>query len=772
MKKVSFLPVASSVCLAFAICNAAAGPAPLPSPDSILKTTRTTGGLVVHLGCGDGSRTAGFLANDSFRVQGLDADWSNVGKARERVLAKGLYERATIDKLTGERLPYVDNLVNLLIAEKPGPISREEMLRVIAPDGSLFIREGDGWKTVSKPRPLEMDEWTHFLHGPDNNPVAHDSLVGPPDTIQWMAGPKFSRAHEQQASFSSAVTSGGRMFYILDETPRVDIRLPSKWVLVARDAFNGVLLWKRDMGNWVDQYRRFRSGPANLPFRLVAAADKVFATLDFEGPVHALDAATGKDIRVIAGSEKTKQILYREGFLTLLADEEVGQMDKIDAARRRGEFMPHHCRLMNVYADDGKTAWKNDIDELVFPCVALKNGLLFGQTPGRVFAIDYETGKQKWSSEFKVELPIQPGKIATGEMQWEEPTLVVGKDAVYVADFKKVLAYSIEDGKPLWQGSSSNGYNSPADLFLIDNLVWMSGKGKRNGLDPATGEAKTAIPNYKGYMHPRCYRNKATDQFIMLGDPGVQIIDIKTGEIWDNHWIRGTCQYGVMPANGLLYVPPDSCACNMKTKLNGLFALASSARARSGKPKPQAGPVLEKGPIFQAFRKAQRDAEPAAKDDWPTFRGSVGRNGMTSASLPAEPATAWRTEVGGKLSAMVVADGRLFVAATERHTIHALDANSGKELWHYTVGGRVDSPPTVHGDGVYFGSADGWVYALRASDGKLAWRFRAGPEERRGILSRWKAFPKSSIFLATCSPFSIAIASPATAPTGWRGASI
>ena len=50
---------------------------------------------------------------------------------------------------------------------------------------------------------------------------------------------------------------------------------------------------------------------------------------------------------------------------------------------------------------------------------------------------------------------------------------------------------------------------------------------------------------------------------------GVQMIDLKSGEVFDNDWIRGTCQYGILPANGLLYVPPDSCGCNMKTKLNG-----------------------------------------------------------------------------------------------------------------------------------------------------------------------------------------------------------
>ena len=86
------------------------------------------------------------------------------------------------------------------------------------------------------------------------------------------------------------------------------------------------------MDEWVDQYRRFRAGPANLPFRLVADDGYVFATLDFTGPVHVIDAITGETIHTIEGSEKTKQILYEKGILTLLVDEDVDRLDAIDEA--------------------------------------------------------------------------------------------------------------------------------------------------------------------------------------------------------------------------------------------------------------------------------------------------------------------------------------------------------------------------------------------------------------------------------------------------------
>ena len=43
------------------------------------------------------------------------------------------------------------------------------------------------------------------------------------------------------------------MFYIMDEAPISlpgDHALPDKWCLAARDAFNGVLLWKVPIERW------------------------------------------------------------------------------------------------------------------------------------------------------------------------------------------------------------------------------------------------------------------------------------------------------------------------------------------------------------------------------------------------------------------------------------------------------------------------------------------------------------------------------------------
>ena len=93
----------------------------------------------------------------------------------------------------------------------------------------------------------------------------------------------------------------------------------------------------------------------------------------------------------------------------------------------------------------------------------------------------------------------------------------------------------------------------------------------------------------------------------------------------------------------------------------------------------------------------------------------------------------WTTGLGGKLTSITGADGRLFVAQPDSHTVICLDAQNGKALWRFTAGGRVDSPPTIAKGVAVFGSQDGYVYALRATDGALVWRFRAALDDQRLI---------------------------------------
>ena len=248
----------------------------------ILDTAGVKGGFVVHLGCGDGKLTSALKASDSYQVQGLTRDADRVQTARETIRAATTYGPVAVDRLSGDRLPYVDNLVNLIVASDSSDIAQEEMLRVLAPRGVLLTKNGDGWAKKVKPVPKEIDDWSHYLQDATGNAVAEDTVVGPPRHLQWIGSPRWSRHHDRMASMSALTTQGGRMFYIMDEGSRISIQLPADWKLIARDAFNGVVLWKRDIPKWQSHLWPLKSGPTNLARRLVSVDDRVYVTLGIE----------------------------------------------------------------------------------------------------------------------------------------------------------------------------------------------------------------------------------------------------------------------------------------------------------------------------------------------------------------------------------------------------------------------------------------------------------------------------------------------------------
>jgi len=192
-----------------------------------------------------------------------------------------------------------------------------------------------------------------------------------------------------------------------------------------------------------------------------------------------------------------------------------------------------------------------------------------------------------------------------------------------------------------------------------------------------------------------------------------------------NHWFRGGCIYGIMPCNGMTYASMDACGCQLEAKLSGFKALSPAPVPQLSAKELTTEVRLERGPAY-----GQTTGPAAGPSDWPTFRHDAARSGAAPTRL-ADTGSNWETRLGGQLTQPVIAAGRVFVACRDTHTVHALDAGTGKSVWSYTTGGQTDTPPTYWNGLLVFGSADGYVYALRAQDGELTWRFRAAPLDQR-----------------------------------------
>ena len=147
------------------------------------------------------------------------------------------------------------------------------------------------------------------------------------------------------------VTAQGRLFYIADTGPTgicdQDHEL-EKWHLCARDAFNGVLLWKQPIEDWgnrawspgvIPWSKRgsshsgggpWISNPRVIHKRLVAEGKHVYVTLGFLAPVSCLDAISGQVLRTYHGTDFTSEIVLHNGVLFLVVDR---------AAQRTGKHL-------------------------------------------------------------------------------------------------------------------------------------------------------------------------------------------------------------------------------------------------------------------------------------------------------------------------------------------------------------------------------------------------------------------------------------------------
>ena len=696
----------------FAVSSATHGA--LPQLTTIPDDVGTRRGILVQLGCGDGARSQALCDSGRFVVQALDRDADRVERTREYLTSHGTYGPVSANVLSGQALPYIDNLVNVLVVDDAMGISRAEMLRVLCPRGLACIRNGDEWETLVKSRPATMDDWTHFLHDASGNAVSMDETVGPPRRLQWTGGPLWTRSHEFNNSMPAMVTANGRLFYIFDHgLPGMeDRRLPEKWTLTARDAFNGSFLWKRDMSSWGSRQwssRALRFFQGNMARRLVADDDRVYVTFDYGKGVEVIDAETGKTLSTVPGTEGSEEILVDGNQLFCLS-------------RIRQRRPGAHVRMTCHDLGENRQVWQVKDDRYIPQLTCIDGDAVVYHNAKQIVCLNRADGSVRWRVDEKYSAESK-----------DDIMLLIADGRVVATSPNEIRVLSLDDGSIVWTAPGSAGESMrPYDLFVVQGQVFANSESRNiiAGYDLSTGEKTADIDptsvQSQGH-HLRCYRAKATQNFLITQFRGVEFLSLDDQMPHNqNDWLRGSCTYGVMPANGFLYQPPHSCFCFAGAMQKGFNAFAGPLQA-AGEVEPftdSPGPV-EKGPAYGFIGKSTADGKA-----WNSYRHDARRTGATGNCVKGDLGRRWSVGVGTDITPPVAADARVFVAARSRHTIHAFNGDDGAEQWSFVAGGPIDSPPSIHRELLVFGCADGYAYCVRADNGELAWRRRLAPAER------------------------------------------
>ena len=668
--------------------------------------------------------------------------------------------RFAVERGRTDKLPYVNNLIDILVARGANTDwNIEEMLRVVRPNGTVFfvgtpeeihslekgIRSKDlgsvetrtwrgaagTWLTFAKP-PLDgAGDWTHWENGPDNNPVSVDTIIKAPYMTQFMAEPFFI------AMPSITTIAAGRTFLAIGHIAHHQREWNMMNKIVARNGYNGALLWERSLPEGYLVHRSAFIATANTFYMLN------------QDHCLMLDPETGAEqgtlhIPEIAGH--WKWMAMKDGVLYVMSGKPDGGVQSMKGDRTfggwswgdlsRGYYQKPHVpwgfgHTLAAFDMNRQTLlWQHGEDQLIDSRgMSLGQDRMFLYCPEKhLRCLNLKSGKIAWTNSDKqvLELIEQEGSGLTSTPGFRSACICVyTPDALIMQGQTRqnVVAISTHSGDFLW--TKSKVTNNPNAIYVDGNVVLGVGEnGTHLVLDPVSGEVKDNL----GFTKTACTRLTAcSDSFFVRGE-GTLRFDRDTKRILVDGAARPACNDGALPANGLLYVGPWQCDCNLS--LIGRIAKCSAGDFEFDHFATE-DEHLERGVT------EPNDVAPfeVSEFDWPTYRANNQCSASSKASVSRPLSLRWhyRPDQPHPATAPISAGGLIFVGG-EDGQLRAIDADTGDLRWQFYTPSPIKAPPTISDGRAFVGSGDGYVYALEAATGRQLWRFRAAPIERRVMI--------------------------------------
>lgn len=373
----------------------------------------------------------------------------------------------------------------------------------------------------------------------------------------------------------------------------------------------------------------------------------------------------------------------------------------------RGDVVYLQDSTSSVYALDvltGRLRWK---DTIRAPNdgpngLSVSGSRLYGATDTTVFAIDAASGKRLWSrrlvSRFEQFVAIAPvedrGRVYVSTQGFPPG----GRGVLY--------ALSAETGRIVWR-------------FQTVKLPWAhpGASGGGGAWNPVSvdehGNVYAGIANPGPWGGSRAYPNGGVFPGPALYTDSLVVLDGASGRLL---WYDQVTPHDVR---------------DYDFQVSPILATVDGRRAVFG-----AG----KGGRVIAWDRATHTR---------LWTRAVGVHLNDLGSLPAHPKRVCPGLLGGVLTPMAYADGRLFVPVVElcsqesavtsknafarppsqgKGTVYALDAATGRTVWQAHLGSAPFGCATVARDAVIVPTYDGQVVAYAAADGRTLWRaqLRAG----------------------------------------------
>ncbi len=681
-------------------------------------------------------------------------------KVRAALVAKGLLNRRIyVDPAEAARLPFPDEFVDILLVDaqqaKLDGVLVSEVLRVLAPWRGQALVFGasqaalqkwlseakvpeKGVRTIKgmpvaclRQAPLKnADDWTHRMHGPDNNPMSHDTAFHGPYAMQWTERPMLAQGFQ-----ATTLVSTGRLFSLGSD----DVFFNRKHIR-CRSMAGGRILWEREP----PKYSNF-----NLP-TAVATPECLWL---FDGPdIIALDAETGEErkrFKVPNAGTDGLWLVLQDSVLYAGWGTHPGKRKEI--GKRGFDYFLHAKTLAALDSKNGSVRWKiatnGDIDPR---SLCLSDGVIVAYNYGKELrGYSAQDGKILWTqsdrktieglSTFKKKISGFENTMGAGKsnlvthgvaLARAQPSVIAANGVVvFCQGFTDTYTmFDIKTGKRLWSTPSVAGasWNTSSAYIDGDSLVTSFG-----AFDLRSGKKVTDLKVKHYYCGP------------ISGAPGIVLTgngpstDVKTGEDIMARLNQTMCEIPSIISDGRIVLAAGKCSCSE--------ILLYGDQIYAPMPKTYLEQPSENALVFS------NTAKNLLQDrmDWPTARADNARSNATKVAVSKTGQGRWihsskvpfnvpplnegrsQASVPDDSPTAPVAVGNLVVYAQADGSVTAIDLRNGATLWQFQTGGYVYQAPAIAEGRVIVGAGDGMVHALEAVSGRELWRFRIGPVERR-----------------------------------------
>jgi outer membrane protein assembly factor BamB len=709
-----------------------------PSPADLTAAKAPENGLVVQVGARNASFLGGLTLRGKRLVHGLALDDATRAAVLPGLVSGGWHPFASISVWdAAPRLPYADRLVTLLIVDRDDLADKSpttaECQRVVEPGGIILERVKGVWKPTVVARPNGLGDWTHFDGGADGNAVSTDTECSAIRGLQWIDNvrePRWAKTGPHGGEGGNIRVLGryavlDMRIYPEDKDPKFDKRI----VLECRDVNNGLLIWQKPR-SWDISGKRWA---------LAVGAGQCFTWLTDDGPLTAIDMATGKALRSYPGSGIKPWL--QEGKNETSPPRTVNSMQGNNHwVRVSGTtVLANGDGTLRAWTMDGKPLWsfaKAGL-RLEMPTVDAQRGLVYaflvtdtrvnkwGQGPvswGRwstssrinsLIAIDLATGALQWentdvaSRDTDIVLYQQksPLRIAFGQLLVTgDYVIAYNAKAISGGDAAFIASIDAATGKTVCFDPKTFIYTSPRGrvetktgycALARDGLVYVMGIFDIHSFNPRTGELKQvlSVP-----WNMRCHKPIATATHFLTGQTAFIGQDF-SGQMYAV--ARSGCAHSPVPGGGLILFGPHTCACT--THFDGFLAATSHA----------------------------------APEPIPDSKRLVALHGAAAIELPTATLAAAASLVGQSWPWFTISSPTASVALDKAGWTfridpqkHRLTAAKGGVSWSFVGDARLGNEFCVVGNCVVIAGHDGWVHGLDLETGVPRWRYFAAPAHR------------------------------------------